>query len=104
MYLNACFCLHTTPFTLLSSPRHQPSNINKMGPKKNADKFRIKPEKCQYHDSRYCKFGDKCNTKQYEDVCNDKNCTGSNCDKRLPNPCKKECSYSHVTFPLMMKI
>ena len=83
-----------------------------MGPKKKdqqtSDKFRIKTEKCQYHDSGYCKFGDKCNKKHPEEVCNDKNCSDSSCDKRHSNPCKfgfrckynkkKECSYSHVTF------
>ena len=81
-----------------------------MGPKKKeqtSDKFRIKSEKCQYHDSGYCKFGDKCNKKHAEEVCNDKNCAERNCDNRHPNPCKfgfrckfeekNERSYSLVT-------
>ena len=87
--------------------RHWPSN---MGHKKNQNnvKPRIKTEKCQYYDSGYCKYGDKCNKIHPDKVCNDENCIGENCDKRHPNPCKfgvrckhnkkKKCSYSHVTF------
>ena len=78
-----------------------------MGPKKDQNnvKPKIKTEKCQYYDSGYCKYSDKCNKIHPDKVCNDENCIGENCDKRHPKfgvRCKqnkkKNCSYSHVTF------
>ena len=61
-----------------------------MGPKKeqNNSKFKIKSEKCSYYDRGYCKFGDKCDKKHPDKVCNDENCLEDNCEKRHPNPCK----------------
>ena len=83
-----------------------PTTTSKMGPKK--DQLRIKTTKCPYNDRGYCKFGNECNNKHVDKVCNDRDCTEEVCDKRHPNPCKfglrckhnkkKLCSYSHVTF------
>ena len=80
-----------------------------MGPKKDLknDKVRIKNIKCPYYDRGFCKFGDTCYNKHPDKVCNDNNCSGENCEKRHPNPCKfgmrcnynnkNACFYSHVT-------
>ena len=81
-----------------------------MGPKKKqeTDKTRIKNLKCPYYDRGFCKFGVECFNKHPDKVCESQNCSGEECDKRHPNPCKfgtrckynrtKVCSYLHVTF------
>ena len=78
-----------------------------MGTKKS-DKIRIKTLKCLYYDRGYCKHGDECFNKHPNNVCEDEDCFGENCEKRHPNPCKfgirckfnrkKLCSYLHATF------
>ena len=95
---------------LVSSSRHQPNDINRMGPKKEqrSDKPRIKNTKCPYYDRGYCKHGYECFNKHPRKVCEDQNCSGESCDKRHPNPCKfgirckhsrnKVCLYLHVTL------
>ena len=59
-----------------------------MGPKKqqNNDEFRIINKKCPYYNRGYCKFGDRCNYKHFDKVCDDINCSEESCDKRQPNP------------------
>ena len=87
-----------------------PTTSIKMGPKKqqNNDEFRIINKKCPYYNRGYCKFGDRCNYKHLDKVCDDINCNEESCDKRHPYPCKfglrcklnrkKICLYWHVTF------
>ena len=79
-----------------------------MGPKKQQKSDTIRTIKCTYYDRGFCIFGDKCNNKHPDKVCDDPNCSEENCDKRHPNPCKfgircnfnrkQICLYSHVTF------
>ena len=68
-----------------------------MGPKKEqkSDKSRIKNVKCPYYDRGFCKHGDDFYFKHRYKVCGDQDCSGQNCEKRHPNPCKL---YLHVTF------
>ena len=61
-----------------------PTTTSKMGLKK--DQLRIKTTKCPYNDRGYCKFGNECNNKHVDKVCNDRDCTDEVCDKRHPNP------------------
>ena len=68
--------------------------------------FRYNP-KCSFHDSGYCKFGEKCRKQHYNTVCLDPNCD-KNCKSRHPRICKFKakckffaknvCAYKHVTL------
>ena len=80
-----------------------------MGSRKtNQEGLRMKNIKCVHFNRGYCKFGDKCQNKHPDKVCNNKDCFNENCDFRHPNPCKygprcfyqkKVCLYSHQNLP-----